>query len=40
MYKNIEVLNKEKFKNLKFDHVDAREVGKNIGLIPLGFTEI
>lgn len=40
MYKNIEILNKEKFKNLKFDDVDAKEVGKNIGLIPLGFTEI
>ena len=40
MYKNIEILNKEKFKNLKFDNIDAKEVGKNIGLIPLGFTEI
>ena len=40
MYKNIEILNKEKFKNFKFDDVDAKEVGKNIGLIPLGFTEI
>lgn len=40
MYKNIEVLDKEKFQDIKFSEVEAKEVGKNIGLIPLGFTEI
>jgi putative transposase len=40
MYKNIEVLDKEKFKDIKFSEVEAKEVGKNIGLIPLGFTEV
>lgn len=40
MYKNIKILDKEKFKNVKFDEVNNVEVAKNIGLIPLGFTEI
>jgi len=40
MYKNIKILDKEKFKNVKFDEVNGVEVAKNIGLIPLGFTEI
>lgn len=36
MYKNIKILDKEKFKNVKFDEVNGAEVAKNIGLIPLG----
>ncbi len=40
MYKNVEVFDKEKFKNIKFDNIEASEVGKNIGLIPLGFNEV
>jgi len=40
MYKNIEVLNKEKFKAMKFADIKANEVAKNIGIIPLGFTEV
>jgi hypothetical protein len=40
MYKNIEILDKEKFKNIKYDEADFVEVAKNIGLIPLGFTEV
>jgi hypothetical protein len=40
MYKNIQILDKEKFKNIKFDEVSSVEVAKNIGLIPLGFTEV
>ncbi len=40
MYKNIEVLDKEKYKSIKFSEVDFAEVGKHIGLIPVGFTEV
>lgn len=40
MFKKIEVLDKEKFKNVKFKEVDSKEVAKNIGLIPLGFDEV
>jgi hypothetical protein len=40
MYKNLEVLGKEKFKDIKFDTVPVGEVGKSLGLIPVGFTEI
>ncbi len=40
MYKNIEILDKEKSKKLKFDNVDTNEIAKNIGLIPLGFSEV
>jgi hypothetical protein len=40
MFKNIEILDTKKFKNLKFDDITPIEVGKNIGMIPLGFHEI
>ena len=40
MYKNIEILDKEKVKNIKFSEVNFKEIAKQIGLIPLGFTEI
>lgn len=40
MYKNIEILDKEKSKGLKFDDVNVTLVGKNVGLIPLGFSEV
>ena len=40
MYKNIEILDKEKSKELKFDNVDTTQIAKNVGLIPLGFSEV
>jgi hypothetical protein len=40
MYKNIVVLDKEKFKSLKYDEINFVEIGKNIGLVPVGFTEV
>ena len=40
MYKNIEILDKEKSKKLKFDNVDTTQIAKNVGLIPLGFSEV
>lgn len=40
MYKNITILDKEKLKGLKFNEPNISEIAKNIGLIPLGFTEI
>lgn len=40
MYKNIKILDKEKLKALKFDDVNTSEIAKNIGLIPLGFSEV
>lgn len=40
MFKNIEILDTKKFKNVKFDDITPIEVGKNIGMIPLGFQEI
>lgn len=40
MYKNIEILDKKKCKNLKFDIVSPFEVGKTMGVVPLGFNEI
>jgi hypothetical protein len=40
MYKNIEILDKEKSKGLKFDDANLTLVGKNVGLIPLGFSEV
>lgn len=40
MFKNIEILDKEKFKGYKFDEVDVTDIAKNIGLIPLGFSEV
>lgn len=40
MYKNLEILGKENFKNMKFDNSNVAEVGKTLGLIPVGFTEI
>ena len=40
MFKNIEMLDKKKFKSLKFTPVDAKKIAKSIGIIPLGFNEI
>jgi hypothetical protein len=40
MFKNIEMLDKKKFKSLKFTPVDPKIVAKSIGMIPLGFDEI
>jgi len=40
MYKNIELLDKKKHKSIKFDEVEANEVAKNIGTIPVGFNEV
>lgn len=40
MYKNVEILNKELSKDLRFDDVDFSYIGKNIGLVPLGFGEV
>ena len=40
MYKNLEVLDKTKFKTMKFTQVDVNEVAKNIGIVPLGYDEI
>lgn len=40
MFKNVEMLDKEKFKSVKFASVDAIEVAKNSGMIPLGFNEV
>lgn len=40
MYKNIEILDKKKFKSLKFDSVNPFEVGKTMSVLPLGFHEI
>ena len=40
MYKNIEMLDKKKFKSLKFDSVEPFEVGKTMSVLPLGFHEI
>ncbi|MGB6328200.1 MAG: SapC family protein [Halarcobacter sp.] len=40
MYKNIEILDKEKLKGFKFDEVNTILVAKSIGLIPLGFSEV
>lgn len=40
MYKNIEVLDKSKHQNVKFDNVTALEVAKNIGVVPIGVDEV
>jgi len=40
MYKNIEVLDKQKHKDLKFDDILDIEVAKNIGIVPIGVDEI
>jgi len=40
MFKNIEMLDKKKFKSMKFTPVEPKEVAKNIGIIPLGFDEV
>lgn len=40
MYKNIELLDKKKFKNTKFDVVNPFEIGKTMGVLPLGFNEV
>ncbi len=40
MYKNIEILDKKKFKSLKFDTVSPFEIGKTMGVLPLGFNEV
>lgn len=40
MYQNLEILGKEKYKDIKFENVESSEVGKNLGLIPVGFLEV
>jgi len=40
MYKNLEVLSKEKFQDIKFNNVSAAETGKTLSFIPVGFAEI
>jgi len=40
MYKNIEILDKKKHNKTKFNSVDALEVAKNIGIVPLGIDEV
>jgi len=40
MFKNIEMLDKKKFKSMKFTPVSNKEVAKSIGIIPLGFDEV
>lgn len=40
MYKNIEILDKKKHNKTKFDTVDALEVAKNIGIVPVGVNEV
>ena len=40
MFKKVEVLNKNKFKSMKFTDVKAVNVAKSIGIIPLGFSEV
>jgi hypothetical protein len=40
MYKNLEVLDKTKFKSMKFTQVEVKEVAKNIGIVPLGYDEV
>ena len=40
MFTKIEVLDKKKHKSSQFDIVDPKEVAKNIGSIPLGFSEV
>lgn len=40
MFKKIEVLNKEKFKSMKFADLKSEDVAKQTGVMPLGFNEI
>jgi len=40
MYKNIEVLDKQKHEKLKYDQVDLTEVSRSIGIVPLGVHEV
>lgn len=40
MYKDIKILDKKKFKNIKFDVVNPFAVGKTMGVLPLGFNEV
>ncbi len=40
MYKNIEILDKKRCKSLKFDTVSPFEIGKTMGVLPLGFNEV
>lgn len=40
MYKNLEILDKKKHKDIKFDNLENIEVAKKIGFVPLGATEI
>jgi len=40
MYKNIEILDKKKHNKTKFSNVDALEVAKHIGIVPLGVDEV
>jgi hypothetical protein len=40
MYKNIEILDKSKHQNIKFDNVTELEIAKNIGVVPIGVDEV
>jgi hypothetical protein len=40
MFKKVEILDKEKFKGMKFNEISSLEVARNTGVIPLGFNEI
>ena len=40
MYKNLEILDKQKHKDIKFDNQDSIEIAKKIGFVPVGVAEI
>jgi len=40
MYKNIEILDKKKHENIKYEDCSTLEVAKNIGVVPLGIDEV
>jgi hypothetical protein len=40
MYKNIEILDKKKFKSIKFTDVQHLQIAKSVGMIPIGFNEV
>ena len=40
MFKKVEVLNKDKFKAMKYADLKAVEVAKQTGIIPVGFNEV
>lgn len=40
MYKNLEILDKQKHKDIKFDNQDSIDIAKKIGFVPVGVAEI